>query len=351
MDVRAFLANEPYDNVVRTLASLSASADPSSIEQLKEFLKIRDDDLMGKHITPRVVCSALLHKGPSGIEALVAVLPDAPGAIYPQSIIETIWNASEGRIPKSSFVGEMSLVPPLDSPLDAATIESARKALDELVTQSLESEDIFVPLISFLSHQSTSLYSDSPDDKRRFRSRVFDSFAKGKIRITEALLVQFDSLIKREESEERYQNFLTMHPVFLDPLAAKVIPKSRLGSDHVTDFAIRRLDNKYVLVEIEKPHDPIFTASDDFSAKFTHALGQILDFQQWVDSHGEYARSLLPEISSPRGLLVMGRAANLSAEQRRKLHRLNMTLSSIEVFTFDEIASSARRLYENIYLQ
>ena len=42
-------------------------------------------------------------------------------------------------------------------------------------------------------------------------------------------------------------------PVLIDPLAAKVIDRQRLGLELTTDFVVRRLDNEYLLVEIEKP--------------------------------------------------------------------------------------------------
>lgn len=174
-------------------------------------------------------------------------------------------------------------------------------------------------------------------------------FTKGRIQITDDLICRFDEIVKSKENEEAYQTFLSKHPVFLDPLASEVFPKHRLGSDLITDFVIRRLDNKYILVEIEKPHDAVFTSGDDFSSKFTHAFGQVLDFQQWIDSHGEYARAKLPEISSPRGLVIIGSAAEFSEDQKKKLHRFNMNSSTVQVLTFDEVSLNARRLYLNIH--
>ena len=47
-------------------------------------------------------------------------------------------------------------------------------------------------------------------------------------------------------------NFLKTNPVFLDPLANVVIPKQQLANEMTTDFVIRRLDNEYIVVEIEK---------------------------------------------------------------------------------------------------
>ena len=349
MNVREMLEKCSYGEIVETLASLSASSDPSSVEQLHEFLKVRDGDTFSKFTTPRIVCLALLQKGLPGIKALVAAFPDAPGASYPRSIIEALWYASEGRFSRHYTIEGVKLIPPLNSPLPDTTIKAANIALEELIIRSLEDERVFEVLVDFLNSQTMVTYKDSKEDKRRFRSRVFDAFVKGRILITEELITRFKGLLDQENAEEIYQTFLAEHPVFLDPLASEIIPKHRLGSEFITDFVIRRLDNKYVVVEIEKPQDAVFTAGDDFSAKFTHALGQVLDFQQWIDSHGEYARSLLPEISSPRGVVIIGTAANFSERQRQKLHRFNMNSSTVQVLTFDEVAFNARRLHQNIY--
>ena len=128
-----------------------------------------------------------------------------------------------------------------------------------------------------------------------------------------------------------------------------MIPKQRLGLESVTDFVIRRLDSRYVLVEIEKPRDRIFTAANDFTAQFSHAFGQVLDFQQWVDDHTQYARHLMPEISSPRGLLIIGRSADLTPSKKQKLERFNVNSAKVDARTFDQVADEARRLYENIH--
>jgi hypothetical protein len=122
----------------------------------------------------------------------------------------------------------------------------------------------------------------------------------------------------------------------MDPLASEIVPKQKLGIELVTDFVVRRLDNRYVLVEIEKPHDRLFTTAYDFSSRFTHAIGQIVDFQEWVDNHGEYARSLMPGISSPRGLLIMGLRSSLSERESAKLKRYCINSTSIDILTYDE---------------
>jgi hypothetical protein len=176
----------------------------------------------------------------------------------------------------------------------------------------------------------------------------YEMMTSGAIKLSRVLLNQFENMIQQELREEEYQLFLKQHPVFLDALAADVVPKQALGIEMVTDFVLRRYDNKYILVEIEKPQDRLFTRSNDFTSDFTHALGQVLDFQQWVDLNGAYARVHMPGISSPRGLLVMGRRMDLTEENKGKLHRFSANSSTIDVVTFDDLLQNATSLYQAI---
>jgi hypothetical protein len=132
--------------------------------------------------------------------------------------------------------------------------------------------------------------------------------------VSKSVLSDFDHLITIESSEAAYHQYFASHPVLIDPLAAVIISKQQLGLEHVTDFAVRRHDGDYILVEIEKPQDRLFTTSNDYSAAFAHAFGQVVDFEQWVRDHGDYARHLMPGISSPRGMLIIGRSHEFSVE-------------------------------------
>ena len=144
------------------------------------------------------------------------------------------------------------------------------------------------------------------------------------------------------------QQYLTRHPVLLDPLAASVHPKQRLGLEHATDFAVRSHDDQWTLVEIERPHDRLFTKKGDFLARFTHALRQVLDFQTWVDNNVAYAQRHMPAISSPRGLLVIGRSADLSEGEKVRLAALNERLYRVRIETFDGLLRRSALMYENL---
>jgi hypothetical protein len=107
--------------------------------------------------------------------------------------------------------------------------------------------------------------------------------------------------------------------------------------EYATDFALRRHDGGWTLVEIERPQDDLFTRGDDFAARFTHAFGQVLDFQQWVDQNVAYARELMPGIAAPRGLLVIGTRQGLGDRQTKKLKQFADNSRRIEIVTYDQL--------------
>ncbi|MEZ4328717.1 MAG: DUF4263 domain-containing protein [Polyangiales bacterium] len=181
------------------------------------------------------------------------------------------------------------------------------------------------------------------------QTEVMAMFAESSIKLSRSVLEDMARLVASEEVEEVYQRFLTKNPVLLDPLAAEVVPKQRLGSEYATDFAIRRHDDRWILVEVERPHDVIFTKKNDFSHRFTHAFGQVLDFQSWVDSNVAYAEKLMHRIVAPRGLLVMGLRRHLTDYQRDKLRRFADNSHRIEVITYDDLVDRAESLYASLH--
>jgi len=167
--------------------------------------------------------------------------------------------------------------------------------------------------------------------------------------LTMRQIKEFERLVESELREEDYQRFLADHLVFIDPLASEVIPKQKLGLEKTTDYAVRRSDNEWILVEIEKPQNRIFTKDDNFTAEFTHAFGQVIEFLEWVDTNAAYARTLMPAISSPKGILIIGRRKALSRKQEAKLKRYRINSQSVEVLTYDDVIQRAKNLHNSIF--
>jgi hypothetical protein len=164
-----------------------------------------------------------------------------------------------------------------------------------------------------------------------------------------SVIAEYETILATSEREESYQRFLADHPVFLDPLSDLVVLKQRLGTEFATDYAIRRLDGRWLLVEIEKPQDRIFTQAYDFTAEFTHGFGQVLDFQHWVDDNVAYAQRHMDEITAPRGLLVIGMRSGLDERAQAKLRRFVDNSARIEVVTFDDLLVGVRNLYAMLH--
>lgn len=182
-------------------------------------------------------------------------------------------------------------------------------------------------------------------------SLIIELLVRSTIRINDELCDQFASLIEQKLDEGSYQDFLERNPAILDPLAASIIPQQRLGSEFKCDFVIKRLDDEYVVVEIEKPQDVPFANKKNPkpSTHLSRPLGQILSWLSWLEDHREYANAHFPGIHSPQGLIVVGRKNALTNVQLRMLKALNDNLSPrIRIQTYDDILENARNIARNL---
>lgn len=342
MDYVNFIDTASFKAITEELSRLAQAEDPTSIDALTTFLTHKSDDTFGKHFIPRQACRALIQKGPNGIKALRSLIFEVDGFIYPSTIINSIWAASQGNLDLIKMY-DMESNPVLNSPLNSDTISAAKKTFHDIIITSISDPVLFSTLINAF-YQQTMLNPDSSNLITSIVKAITDS----SIRITNQKLEDFSDLIEAQVREEDYQIFLKKNPVFLNPIASKTIDKHKLGDDLITDFVVETLESEYIVVEIEKPQDRIFTSSGDFSAAFTHAYGQVLDFISWIDCNIAYAQKKLPNIASPRGMLIIGRSVGLTATQKNKLNYFNLNSQRIQVYTYDDILLNARRLYQNI---
>jgi hypothetical protein len=350
MDPDDFSGREGMRELDRRCRELAASGSAEDLEALRHLLRTRANGTNEKHEVPRIVAAAFISRGPAGVEELRRLIADAPGSIYRAAIIETLWSASEGNLRPKSFHGVR--YEPYDRPSDDTRL-AARSAFDDLVAQSQEDANLFQAVLDAAETAEILSHVSPPADDSR---RPLSSLSRGMMRairdssilLTQDLIDEFTDLIKASRPEAEYQRFLEEHPVFLDPLAAEILPRARLGVELVTDFVLRRHDYRYLAVEIEKPQDPIFTQRNDFTKEFSHAIGQVIDFQGWVADNVAYAQRHFPLIENPGGLLVIGCRSNLDDKQRAKLRRWCANSRTIEVLTFDDLAVRADALHRSI---
>lgn len=343
MNYSEFIDNASLGEIDNELSRLVQMEGQESIDAIVSFLTYKSHDTFDKHVIPRKACKALIQKGPDGIDALYSLAVEGmDGFIYPSTIINSIWCASQGDLSLLKLFS-INEDPILDRPLNEITISAAKESFYNLIASCINDSNLFGTLIGAIYQQMML----NPDDSR-LMAAVVDSINDSSIRITKKKLEEFAQLIESYKREEEYQIFLKNNPAFINPLSSQVIDKHKLGDDLITDFVIKTLENNYILVEIEKPQDQIFNKHNDFSASFIHAYGQVLDFISWVDGNVAYAQKKLPNISAPNGLLIMGRSTLLTADQRKKLEYFNSNSARIKIYTYDDILINARRLYQNL---
>jgi hypothetical protein len=342
-DIRNLIDNGTINEICQKVGELSTSTSPDALSSLTYFLTYKSNDTYGKHIIPRIACRAFFRRGREGVETLYKILNEIDGSIYPQCIIRSLWKASQGIF--DDLMLNLSEFPEtLVFSLSQETIIASKSAFYEIVKNSQLDYEIFNQLMFFLYNQGIVEYENNHILQKQFFNIIFES----SIKISKSLIDDYKNIIEKCVNEEQYQIFFEQNPVFLNPLSSQVIGKHKLGSDLITDFVIKTLTNNYILVEIEKPHDAIFNKNGNFSANFTHAYGQILDFIDWIESNIAYAQSKLPGIISPKGLLIIGRSKGLSQVEKKKLMRFNNNSKDVEVLTYDDILSGAISLYNNI---
>ncbi len=302
-----------------------------------------------KQEVPRIAAAAIVALGRTGVDQLLVFLTkDRFGGIRGLAALHALWLAAAGRSVIESSLG--IYYPEL--PVDADTRAYARSALDDFIASASTDADKYHLLLELQAGEITlgASQSDEAVGARLppFTAHVLEVLRDSSIILTTDLIERFERLVSQDCAEDEYQAFLAAHPVFLDPLAAEIVDRQRLGLEFVTDFVIRKHDGTYVVVEIEKPQDRLFTVANNFTAAFTHASGQVLDFQGWVAENIAYARSLLPNIEAPQGLLIMGRRAGLSNRQAAKLRHWVFNSSRIDVLTFDDLCIRARALHASL---
>lgn len=153
----------------------------------------------------------------------------------------------------------------------------------------------------------------------------------------------------KSQKEYAYQSFISNHAgMFFPNQAGKelvVLSGMKLGSDHEVDFVLAHSDRSYGyvynLVEIETPHESIYTKSGNPKARLTHAIQQTSDWKCWLETNHDQMQRLFPsKRSRVNGLthfeytVIMGRRDNEFINKRNNLaDRYGVSIRSFDWFT------------------
>ena len=162
------------------------------------------------------------------------------------------------------------------------------------------------------------------------------------------ILEQFEALLTGPE--EPVHQFLKSHPELLCPTADRFWSKLAFGNT-VSDFVFREAYNDYLLVELEAPIRELFRKDGQQREELTHAINQITDWIQYIQDNKclvEKELELVGISTNPRMLVVIGRSASLTEENRHKLATLQAQQNKLRILTYDDLLAAARSNLERI---
>lgn len=168
--------------------------------------------------------------------------------------------------------------------------------------------------------------------------------------ISEEHVKAFGSCLETATIEHDVQSFLQSNPMLLVQHLGGghgrwVIPKQRLGSEHVTDFVIggsHSFGFEWEAVELENPHARMFTKGGDPSAELTHAIRQIQDWRAWLQRNQNYAArpktenglGLTDITANIPGLILIGRREDVATSTNERRRQMVSDLK-IKIHSYD----------------
>ncbi len=150
---------------------------------------------------------------------------------------------------------------------------------------------------------------------------------------------QFRELLQGDIKEEALQKFLKEHPFILHQSAER-IPKQRLGEDFVTDFVLVSTTTQgptYTFVELERSSHPVLTKGFALTSPVSHAIAQIRDWDVWLEKNKAYLQNKLPGFETPKYMVIIGRSAEFTEDQKTYMRSYNRDFRNTELLTYDDV--------------
>jgi hypothetical protein len=178
---------------------------------------------------------------------------------------------------------------------------------------------------------------------------LFAALSARWLAVSKPVLEGYEALILKEpDNEPAFQRFLMEHPQLLDPMAVQVWPHPNLFGFRFPDFVVRRADNSYIVIEIERPSKPLVTTGGQLSADVTHAEQQATDYRSYLMQRFADARVHFPNFEDPDCLAVTGLERALDVRQKTVLRDANRNRHRLRIIGFDWLAYRARTVAANI---
>jgi hypothetical protein len=162
----------------------------------------------------------------------------------------------------------------------------------------------------------------------------------------------FERVLGDARDERPLQTFLAEFPVALAPLAAPggtlwCLDRPRLGSEFVPDFLLASITSvgfRWVMLELESPHQKPLTKAGLPAKKLAEASRQIRDWRTWLTDNVGYARGELGLTDIDGAIpayIVIGRRASLDPKQAKTYRALSTDETT--VMSYDRLLEQMKR--------
>lgn len=210
--------------------------------------------------------------------------------------------------------------------------------------QNTDLEFVTKILQSFKSAEAKELLS-------KVKQEDLDSlyFSVKHIKIKKSL-VELEALIKDKVNEQGFQNWISDNAWVFGTEYIRKLETRKIGIHSEADFIVQSLDGYTDLVELKKSEFTLFEKDESHncyypSKELSKVIGQAIHYIKVMEDH----HSILKEeddmdVLKPRVKIVIGRSSTLGVEEKKALRLLNATLHGIEILTYDEVVSRARKI-------
>jgi hypothetical protein len=163
-------------------------------------------------------------------------------------------------------------------------------------------------------------------------------------------LSQLEQLMVDTVNEDQFQNWIKTNTWVFGTEYIKRFDTRKIGIHSQADFIVESLDGFTDLVELKKSDFKLFekdTSRNCYypSKDLSQVIGQAIHYIKVMEDH----RAILKEgddleVLKPRVKVIIGRSATLVYDEKKALRLLNATLHGIEIITYDEILSRAKKI-------
>lgn len=163
----------------------------------------------------------------------------------------------------------------------------------------------------------------------------------------EKLVDDYKNLLNNAKSEEEVQKFLNENPVLILPNYEEVMIKPTLSDQYIPDYAFATRRNgrlHWTFVEIENPDKRIFTKQGQFTAQFTQAKNQLLQWDSFISQNILFLKEKFHDLNRPSFYLIYGRNDELDSDNKSIIESEFASNVNRKFSTFDDLALDFKTL-------